>query len=439
MVRPAFRIDQVRLRAVREEQGLSQATVARKVASLMGRPVTDSLTRHYQRIEDTGQTSSGYAKALAKVLGTSVPLLQGHESPEPYGYLQYVRRLLDERLAAGGSDALQALLARQGAGDREAALSYLTEVIAERIEQVLLVRNHAMVADLVSLTGLSENEMLAPANVQGFCFLSVRSALFSCSEVINGVASLNFRAGEIIREYLGDRGDDSAVRMWHDGSWTRLEIGLARSRDTMHVDFTRCLPDAAGLRWVMASWRDRFFFELALTAAAYGSADVVTGFDGTTAPADPRRLRFVIGEYAGTYEKVTGKTTVDGDVGAMPESLRESAAKDGFTRRLFMNWLTEGLRATLMPRLGTRPPSAWLLRVNGAGVEISLRDSRGRDGIFAELQYRIVLAEETGSGEFDPVPVREKDLEGLRQQIGNWLAELDVAGRAEQPGGFENV
>ena len=83
MVRPAFRIDQARLRAVREEQGLSQATVARKVASLMGRPVTDSLTRHYQRIEDTGQTSSGYAKALAEVLSTSVPLLQCHENQEP--------------------------------------------------------------------------------------------------------------------------------------------------------------------------------------------------------------------------------------------------------------------------------------------------------------------------------------------------------------------
>jgi hypothetical protein len=189
----------------------------------------------------------------------------------------------------------------------------------------------------------------------------------------------------------------------------------------------------------MASWRDRFFLEPALTAAAYASADVVTGFDGRTAPADPRRLRFVIAEYAGMYEKVIGRTTVDGDVGAMPESLRESAARDGFTRGLFMNWLTEGLRATLLPRLGTRPPSAWLLRVNGAGVEISLRDSRGRDGIFAELQYRIVLAEETEAGQFDPVPVREKDLEGLQQQIRNWLAELNVADRAEETGGLENV
>lgn len=124
---------------------------------------------------------------------------------------------------------------------------------------------------------------------------------------------------------------------------------------------------------------------------------------------------------------------------AMPESLRKSAAKDGLTRHLFMNWLTEGLRATLTPRPGIRPPSAWLLRVNGAGVEISLRDSRGRDGIFAELQYRIVLAEETGSGQFDPVPVREKDLEGLLQQIRNWLAELNVTDSAEETSGFENV
>jgi transcriptional regulator with XRE-family HTH domain len=425
MGRPTFTIDQTRLRALREEQGLTQAAVAGKVARQMRRQETDSSVRHYQRIEETGKTSIVYAKALAAVLGGSVPLLQGIEDPDPYAYLQYVQKLIQNRLENGENTGLQALLERHADSDREQALQYLAEDIAERIEQALLVRNPAMIAGLVKLTGLSETDLLAPASVRGFWFLSARSNIFSCCEVVDGV-SLNYRITEVMQEFLGQRGNDSTIRMWHDSPWIRLEIRLAQGRDTMLVDFTRCLPDGAGLRWTAPSWRDSFFLEPAITASAWTYADVVTSFSGRTVPASPDRLRLLVDVHNGNHGKALGRMVVDGDFDEMPESLREGAAKEASTRILFLSWLTAGLRTALMPNLVSKPASEWYVHVNGRVVDISLRHARYRSSIYAELQYRITLAEETGPGLFETVPVRETALDQLRQAIESWLAAGDA-------------
>jgi len=94
MARPSFAVDPIRLRALREENGLTQAALAARVAQQMSKPETDSLVRHCQRGEETGQTSLSYATALATVLSVSVPLLQGLEGSDPNVYLQQMRTLL---------------------------------------------------------------------------------------------------------------------------------------------------------------------------------------------------------------------------------------------------------------------------------------------------------------------------------------------------------
>jgi transcriptional regulator with XRE-family HTH domain len=440
MGRPSFAIDQTRLRALRQEQGLTQAALAVKVARQMGRPETDSLVRHYQRIEESGQTSQGYAMALATVLRVSLPLLQGLEHPDPYDYLQYVQKLLKERLDTGENQALHDLLARHAGNDEEKALHYLAEDIAEHIEQVLLVRNPTMIADLVKLTGLAETDLLAPANVRGFWFLSVKSRVMNCSEVVDGVPSLNYRIGEILKDYLASQGNDSAIRMWRDSPWLRIEICRPKVRDRMLVDFTRCQPDTNGLRWIAPSWRDDFFLEPFLTAHAYANADVVTDFSGRTSPADPRRLRLIVTEHEGTHGKVLRRMVVNGGIDRIPDRVQENFASESMTRLLFMDWLTTGLRAALMPHLAAQPASAWLVRVNGIAVDISRKDPRYGSSIFAELRYRITLGEETGAGELDTVPVREKDLDQLRQHIEDWLAAGDVTvDDAEERPEFEIV
>lgn len=422
MARPTFKIDPVRLRALREEQGLTQAAVAKKVAQHLGKPVTEDITRHYQRVEDDGQTSIEYAKALATVLKVSVPLLQGLENPDPFLYLQYIQRLLKEQLGTGTNHALQKLLKRHVNEDEEKALEYLTGDIAELIEQVLLVRNPADISDLVQLTGLSETELLAPANVRGFWFISVRSR--GINEVVDSVSSVNFRIGEIMREFLSIRGSDSTVRMWRDNPWIRIEIYRPQVRDRMRIDFSRVQPDTNGLRWIEATWRDELFLIPGITEHAYATADVVTDFSDKTSPGDLHRLRLVVTEHDGNFGKILRRMVVRGDIDEMPETVKQNFSQECHSRILFVNWLTAGLREALMPHLVMHPASSWNLSTNGAAaVDIKIKDPRFPSVCFAELRYRILLAEEVRPGTFEPVPVREKDLDQLRKQIEDWLAE----------------
>jgi hypothetical protein len=405
----------------------------------MGRPGTESVVRHYQRIEETGKTSVGYATALATALSVSVPLLQGLENPDPHTYLQYVQELLAQQLDAGENQALRDLLTRHAKDDKENALISLAEDIAEYVEQVQLVRNPTMIADLVKLTGLSVSDLLAPANVRGFWFLSVKSRLMNCSEVIDGVPSLNYRIGVVLQAYLASLRNDSTIRIWHDRPWVRMEIFRPEVDDRMLIDFTRCQPDARGLRWIAPSWQDEFFLEPGLITHAYANADVVTDFSGRTAPADYRSLRLVVDEHCGTGGKALRRMVVDGGIVQMPEQIKANFARGLSTRILFMNWLTNGLRTALMPHLSAQSALGWDVRVNGDCVDISLKDPRNRSTIFSELRYRIMLAEETSAGKFDTVPVHDKDLEELRQNIQEWLAAGDVSNEADERPDFESV
>jgi transcriptional regulator with XRE-family HTH domain len=440
MARPSFVVDHIRLRALRKENGLTQAALAARVFQQMDRPATASIVRHYQRIEETGQTSLGYARALATVLGVSVPVLQGLEHPDPNVYLQHMQTLLAQRLDSGENQALRDLWARHGDVDNDVALAYLAEDIAELVEEVQLVRNPTKIAELINLTRLSESDLLAPANVQGFWFLSVSSEMINCSEVVNGVSSLNNRIGELMREYLAYPGNDSTVRMWYDKPWVRIEIRRPRIRGRMLIDCTRCQPDMTGLRWSAPSWRDEFFLERGLVSHALANADVVTDFAGRTAPADYGRLRLVVDEHDGNYGSVLRRMVVDGGVDDLLEEVKENFARDCSTRLLYMTLLTNGLKEALMPHMALGAAPGWLVRVNGVAVDISLKDSRERGIIHAELRYRITLAEQTGTGEFGTVPVREKDLEKLKQHIEDWLSAADItAGGTDERPAFEPI
>jgi len=434
MGRPTFKIDQVRLRALREEQGLTQTIVAKKVAEQLGMPDTPSIARHYQRIEDSGQTSTKYAKALATVLKVSVPLLQGHENPDSSDYLRHIQGLLKEQLDTGTNHALQNLLEHHAKDDAEQALAYLTEDVAECIEQVLLVRNPARMAKLVQMTGLSETDLLAPANVQGFWFLSVSSRTHNYSEVVNGASGVSLRIGEIMEEYLSLRGSDSKVRMWRDKPWLRIEITCPKIQDRMFIDFTRCQPDATGLQWIEAGWRDEFLLLPAIIEHAYKTADVVTDFSNKTLPDDLHRLRLVVTEHDGTYGKVLRRMVVRGNIDEIPETVKENFAKECSSRLLFVNWLTSGLRDALMPHLAADAASQWHVSTfDAAAVEIKCEDPRFPGAACAKLRYRIMLAEEVGASAFDRVPVRKSDLEQLQKHIEGWLAEGFSPADDEEP------
>lgn len=424
MARPTFKIDQQRLRAMRKERNLTQAALAHRVARHLGTPETEFLSRHYQRIEENGQTSIQYANALATLLDVSMAVLQGNDDPDPSVYLDHIEKLIGSQLAAGNNHLLQAMLAQRAQQNEDNALRHLAEDIAEAIEDALLVRNPAKIAELLQLMGLSEAELLAPANARGFWFISVRSRIINCTEIVNAVSSLIFRIGEIMREFLSHRAGDSAVRMWRDQPWTRIEIYRPQVKDRLYIDFTRCQPHADGLKWVDSSWRDDLFLEPGITQHAYENADVVTVFSGETVPGDLHRLRLIVTEHEGHDNKVLRKMVICGKFDELPETVKENFAAECLSRVLFVNWLTAELRKALMPYLARHPASEWHISTSGnTAVNIAIENPRFRGPVLADLRYRIVLVEETSPSVFQYVPVHEKDYEALRTRIEEWLAE----------------
>ena len=70
LARPTFKIDQNRLRSLREESQLTQLTVAKQVHGILKKSAQTAdatILSSYQRIERTGKTSKATAAALVGI------------------------------------------------------------------------------------------------------------------------------------------------------------------------------------------------------------------------------------------------------------------------------------------------------------------------------------------------------------------------------------
>lgn len=437
MARPTFKIDQARLRGLRQEQGLTQTALACKVAALLGTQSDLTQARQYQRIENNGKTSIKYAQALATILGVSSSLLQGEEDPEtgpdPYLYLQYIRQLLKEQLDNGISDALRAMNTQYHQKYDDDGWELLTSDLAERIEQAQLVRNPQQIAELVALTGITKEQLLAPANLRGFWFIAVRSRTFDCTEIVDGATSVTIRVGDIMKEHLEHHGNDSEIRLHRDRPWTRIEIVRPRVDDRMYIDIARAQPGENGLRWIDTSWLEDFFLAPGLIEQAYAHADVVTDFSGKTIPSDVHRLRLVVTEHDGTYGEPLRRMVVRGGIDDLPFYVKENFAKEASTRLLFTNWLTLGLRDALVPHLVLYPATDWRIKENSIGIDFMLMSRCNANHGFFEIKYRVMLTEEVQLGTFERVPMRKHHIDKLRKDIEQWLTEGYVPYEADTP------
>jgi len=199
--------------------------------------------------------------------------------------------------------------------------------IAHRRTTFATVQNAALAhcclapkAGSAGLTGMPAADLLAPANVRGFWFISVSSRVTNCTEIVNGAIEVNDRMREIVAQFLATSGSDSRLRMWRDAPWFRIEIERPQVRDVMCIDFTRCQPDSNGLKWIDASWRDTLFLHPGMVELAYANAGFVTDFAGKTVPEDLMRLRIVVTENNGAG-KVLRRMVVRGAIADMPESV----------------------------------------------------------------------------------------------------------------------
>lgn len=425
MGRPSFSIDYQRLRSLREEKGMTQLSLATEAGKFLGTANcrdNATLISHYQRIERTGRTSRKTAAALAAVLKVSVELLQGLEGPEPFDYIEQIKKQLQKQLEKGATPVLCRALEREAKSGEDDALASLAMRIGERIETVQLGRNPSMIADLATLTGFSESELLEPANVVGHWFVTVTSRVENRSDIILGAGGVGYHIKELVGSHLNHFGSDGVIRMWRDKPWFRLEIARPYIADLMRIDFVRCQSDVKGLRWIDSSWRDDFFIEPDLVSWAYSAANFVSDFSGKSSPSDLHRLRLRVMEHEGSYLRAVRQMVISGHFEEMSESTKENFAREHESHGLFVNWLVSDLRRALAPHLAKYPAKCWHIS-DSACIDIHFTAPRFGLGMSSGVRYRISLVEEISANEYVPVPWREIDKVDLQKKIAAWLQE----------------
>lgn len=423
--RPSLKLDKQRLRSLRKEKGLSLIELSNAISahySNWGRGSSvATLTANYQRIERTGSTSRKTAEAIAKALDVSLAFLEGNEVPDSADYLKQIEKLISEQIASGHNQALLSALADLNAPSQEEGIEWLAEDISERIEAVQLGRNPAEIADLVAYTGLSEHELLAPANLKGHWFITIASRVCNRSDILHGTGQIRWHIKEQVEEYFKESVTDGTIRMWRDGYWCRIEITRPSRRDLMRIDFVRCQPDANGLRWAAQSWRDEYLIADPLITWARSTFNFVAAFETPTSPQKLEKLRLEITEHEGNYGQTIGTELVTGHLGEIPIRSKESFAREGSSHYLIVSWLLADLRERLAPKLAAYPVHYW--RVSGGHcIDLHLEPPYSDRQAPRGIRYRIRLVEELASGELVTAPWRHSDIQLATEKIQSWLA-----------------
>ena len=194
----------------------------------------------------------------------------------------------------------------------------------------------------------------------------------------------------------------------------------------MHIDFVRCHPDAKGLCWLPASWRDEFLLYDDFSRWAYSAANFVTDFEGKQSPLNLQQLRLIVTEHVeavkdGSYVHSQRKMVISGHLDEIPESTKEDFKREGFVHNLFVNHLIADLLPALMPHLSEYPAECWKISADN-NIFISLTPPRNSGKAFPDkLQYYITLVEEISPNEFVRAPWRKKDQVAQLQKIEDWL------------------
>lgn len=446
MGRTSFKVASHLVRNLREKLLLTQVEVAEKIGI--------HLTR-YQNIEWKGTTSPKTARKLADLFGISVDALQqGLEATDPREALQQIEKTIREVLAKGENVLLQQALqqtftqTRFTSGSREEnredAIRYLAEDIAQRIEAVQLVRNKKEIADLVKLTGITEAELLRPINVDGHWFINVFESwktdpnappaeLNIRSAVTQGAGLAIYSIKETIQESSENlpKCSDESVTLSHDGFWYKVEVKLPL-RKTVRIDLVRCQPDNKGIRWVKPSWRDEYLIREPLIDWAKANFNFVCDFDGKPSPSgDVRQLRFLVTEYNQSSPGVSyraGRMVISGNLEDMGDERVASFREQGRAHDDVQNWLTNDLKYALAPLLADYPRECWSL----SELRIQLDENKAKDRKrpflerFWGTKYSIELVEQVGE-QFEPVPWREKDRQSLEEILQKMLDDPNAS------------
>lgn len=414
------------LRQLREKMGWTQQHVGEELAKHFGtysRLSPGRMANDYERIERSGSTSRKRLDKLVLIFGVSRAVLEGQEVPEPVEYEQQIRSLLQLSFDQGENETLKKIILcetkQHPTHDPQAALSDFASKIVARVENAQLTCNRDVLANLTHQTGLSEEELLRPANVNGYWLITASGRNIHNTKVIQGWPAIGMHFREIIGNRLEGLATDSLIRVYSDPPWYRIEIRHPRI-GLIHIDIVRCKPERSGLRWQSPSWNEKWWLEHELTVWAKTTANFVEIFGEPLIPGDIRNLRFHVTEFNGLEGNVVGQTVIARDLNEIPEPLLEDAQQSGQTHQIAVNWLTQELADYLRPIFAEFPASRRHVSP-GLHADITLWAAISAPQRSCDRRYRIELVEETTPGEFVIAPFREKDRKGLEDSINTWL------------------
>jgi transcriptional regulator with XRE-family HTH domain len=432
--RPTFQLDADRLRLVRKEANLTQAALARRTHQLLKKPeaTADTATKHYQKIERTGRTSRVMAEALAKVLGTTVAVLQGAAPDKMPDWIDSLERQLRHQLEAGASPALQVALEQES--EATDPVRTLAVQIADRLEYTQLGQQKGELARLVELTGWTEAQLMQPASLHGHWFLLSTVNGARNSAIVLGAWEVLSRIEQSCTAYANFHESDATITVREELPWLHVEVQHPRIPARRSVfSFVRCMPAPSGLLWVNPSWRDRFWLDEPLLSWAFTNANFVVGLDGHVVPSEVRALRLLI-ERFGDGQPAGPVAVVKGDLEDLPDDILGNFQREGRSHDQATNWIAAGLWEAVAPLLQDWPADRWHVQsgaciVIGLNASIRWGDWSGRAPDFS-VKYLLRLVEQVGEGQLRPTPWRRSSVEVIAKTLQRCLSEEADRNRA---------
>jgi len=450
VARPSFKIDPVRLRSLREESKLTQLEVAKQADHIfrksrkIQKPVDEMhVLRHYQRIEEKGKTSKVMADALAKVLGSTVEILQGGDVPEDSAdFVSRIEQQIREQKESGNNLALEKALDQHiktydSPIDEDDCIRDFAMDIGTQIEVAQIGQNSNEITRLAKLTGWSETQLRQPGGVHGHWLLLTSVHGSRETELVLGVTAVIHRIQETFEKWAKWNESDVRITLNRSLPWFHVDIThpLITHR-RCKFSFVRCQPEVSGLKWVNPHWRDTFWLEEPLTEWAFSKTNLFTDFDGKSRPDDVRQLRFRVQERdsKGVFQRVAYSK---GYLDELSEEIFQNFKADGNSHALVINWLAGGLARSLAPHLTAYPPECWTIRAGTCHIAILLDIPyrlvrENPELIYCNgIKYSIDLVEENSPGIYRDAPWRDSSVAEVCSQLEKYVFEKYDESEAE--------
>ena len=417
------------LRQLRRERGWSQYDAGCELDKLK-RPGSKfgidpkRIANDYQRIERRGSTSLKTLDALASMFRVDKTVLEGREIPSPVEYVEQVRLQLQQAIDQGENETLKKYIQQSTSQNPDVPpaniLGNFAQNIASQIERAQLTCNSMVLKELAHQTGIPAEELVRPANTQGYwlCTVSVHNTQFT--QIVHGWPTIKMLIPEFIGMHIKGSEADTSIRVYRDSPWYRIEVTRPMHRGQIHIEIVRCQPDSKGLRWQKTIGLDEWIMESELTAWANTTSNFVEVFDEPICPSDFRNLRFRVTEFNDLLkDSALGQKVIYGNLNEIPAPLIESVHQSGKTHQIALNWLSHELSNYLRP-LVTEFPASWWNVTSGSHIDISLWAHRPAVTPTTDRCYQIELVEEVTPGKFVIAPFREEDRATLQDSIQTW-------------------